>query len=178
MTHSQLIIDDLSNIPKWFHRVLSVDPTIFYDRLCEKKGFSYFKRQNHVKSEWLFPKRNDGLCACGCGEVLTGRKRRWATDECRKYSNQVHAIISGDSQFIRRLLSCLYEEKCCVCGKYDTDFPTDYSKDTGWKWTDYCTKIHLEHTIPVHKGGGACWLGNYTFMCVDCHKEKTKRDRL
>lgn len=175
MIHSQLIIDDLSSIPKYHHRILELDPKIFYDRLEGKINF--FERHNHIKSEWLFPKRTDNICACGCEQKLTGKRRRWATEECSNFSNKVHAVLSGDSQYIRRVLRDIYEEKCCVCGRSDNDFPSDYSGATGWKYSDYCTRIHLEHTVPVHKGGGACWFGNFTFMCVECHKEKTKKDR-
>jgi len=36
--------------------------------------------------------------------------------------------------------------------------------------------IHKDHKIPVHKGGGGCWLDNYQLLCDDCHKDKTKKD--
>lgn len=29
-------------------------------------------------------------CQCGCGQTLTGRKRKWATEACRKRAKRKH----------------------------------------------------------------------------------------
>lgn len=34
-----------------------------------------------------------------------------------------------------------------------------------------------DHINPVHKGGGLCDLSGMQTVCIQCHKEKTKRDR-
>lgn len=43
---------------------------------------------------------------------------------------------------------------------------------------DMANKIHLDHIVPVHQGGGCGWLNNYQFLCIHCHKEKSKKERI
>lgn len=191
--NQQLIIDDLSSIPKAYHRVLQIDPTEYYLRAETLNWFSYYKRYNSVFSETLFLQPDKTLCACGCGKSLSGRRKRWATDECSRFSNHVIGIITGRSDLIRNIMAYLYGGyKCFKCAKTDDDFKSelyppskkDYNNiDEFFKayntWmNDQNSKIHLEHVVPVHKGGGACWLSNYQFLCVVCHKEKTKSERV
>ena len=92
---------------------------------------------------------------------------------------------------IRRVFYDVFgTERCLSCGRTDNDIPRksfnpereeDLSKRLKlWnkEIKEMANKIHVEHIIPVHKGGGGCWLGNYQLLCEDCHKEKTKLDRL
>src|SRR5690606_35013965 len=126
----------------------------------------------------IFPTVKTGICACGCGGVLSGRRRRWATDECQRFALMVHQIISGDTDIIRRLFREVFgEERCVTCGKSDNEIPRkeyhpereqDLAKRTKlWnkEIREMANKIHVEHIVPVHKGGGGCWLGNYQLMC-------------
>lgn len=193
---SQLPLEDITHIPEKYHRLFMFDPLKVYERIYnyipqyDKHVFSHYKRRNHVEMSVIFPTVEKGVCACGCGKVLEGRRRRWATDECTRFAVDVHQIISGDTDVIRRLFREVHgDERCVTCGKSDNEIPRkeyhpereqDLSKRTKlWnkEIKEMANKIHVEHIVPVHKGGGGCWLGNYQLMCESCHKEKTKVDR-
>lgn len=127
------------------------------------KGFRIdpFKRyQRAMGVVHLYPIRNDGLCACGCGQKLTGRKRRWATPECQKKAVGHFLVVKGDTREIRKQL---FEaqggvcQNCGVdCGHLGVNGPWD-----------------ADHIKPVHKGGGACGIENFQTLCKTCHKSKT-----
>lgn len=194
--NEQLIIDTPELIPKKYRRLITLDPTIYYQRAETLPFFSYYRRTNTVSSEIIFPQPDKAICACGCGQKLSGRRRRWATDECADFSTQLLLVLSGDSVFIRLVLSMLMEERCFICGINDNEYPRidyptpgpikDHTNKEEWKIRDKAwnkinreaaNKIHLDHIIPVHQGGGCAWLNNYQFLCEKCHKEKTKKER-
>ncbi len=135
-------------------RVLFCDPSIFYAR----QNIIPNKRFNHVSIYNIFPKEQ-GVCNCGCGKKLEGRRTRWATNDCMSYAQWVFFILRGDPEPIKTLLKKYHGYNCVSCGK-----------------EGFMEGLDLEHTIPVHKGGGGSWLNNYTLMCRECHKKKTKLD--
>lgn len=158
-------IPELSEVDK---RVLFFNPSICYEAYTK---LNIYERINPRRIELAFPARNDGVCACGCGVKLTGRKRRWATKDCIKFSIHVVDIIAGISSMVRYYID-LYNggEFCFNCG-----CEAEYKERKDFT---FYTLMHVEHIVPVHKGGGACWLNNYQFLCSDCHKEKTNQDRI
>lgn len=164
-----LVIDDFTGINQRFQRILQLDPSFIYEVLDDQ--LDPFVRKNHINIERAFPEKKDGHCDCGCGQKLEGRKRRWATDECSRFIFQIHSILTGRSEFIRYILNAVYDYRCGKCGRSEDDFPRKEAKNGLW-----CSPIHLEHTLAVQHGGGGCWLSNYTFMCVDCHKIKTRSE--
>lgn len=197
MINTQIPLEDITHIPERYHRLFMFDPKEVYDRIYdhtpdfERLTFSHFKRRNHVEMSVIFPSKEDGTCACGCGNKLTGRRRRWFSDECSWFAFTVHQIIAGDTSVIRGVFYDVFgTEKCLNCGRTDNDIPRksfnpEYEEDLSKRlklWNkeikEMANKIHVEHITPVHKGGGGCWLGNYQLLCEDCHKEKTKLDRL
>ena len=103
--------------------------------------------------EHLFPKKN-GVCACGCGKALTGRKTKWAAPECSDRSYIKFAILKGDNGIIRKQIFLRDKGFCRECGVYDENWEVD-------------------HIIPVFLGGGACDLSNFQTLCPDCHRIKT-----
>jgi 5-methylcytosine-specific restriction endonuclease McrA len=105
----------------------------------------------------LFPKRNDGLCACGCNNPVPKGKRRWYSLECNQKALTLFMIVKGDTKFIRQELLKRDFGACRMCGLISDDWQAD-------------------HIIPVHKGGGACGLDNFQTLCKSCHAEKTKED--
>lgn len=135
-------------------RVLFCDPSIFYER----QHINPRQRFNNVSLTIIFPKEQ-GICSCGCGKKLEGRRTRWATDDCSNYAGWVFSVLRGDPEPIKTLLKIYNGYNCVSCNK-----------------EGIYEGLDLEHTIPVCKGGGGCWLNNYTLMCKKCHKEKTKND--
>lgn len=113
----------------------------------------FSRYQNGLAVVHLYPLRYDGLCACGCGKKLTGRRKRWATNLCSKSCLDKLLVIKGDTQHIRCLLYGRDHGVCAACGD--------------------CEKWHADHILPVEYGGGACTLDNFQTLCTDCHKIKT-----
>ena len=190
-------IEDVTDIPEVYQRILLYNPFEVYERIYNQASpqftrheFSHYKRRNTLNMAVLFPKPKSKICSCGCGKKLTGRRTRWATDDCQLFAFTVHQVISGDPSTIRELFNIATgAERCVTCGVTDNDIPRkeyrpEYETDPDKReklWNkeikELANKIHVEHIVPVHRGGGGCWLGNYQLMCEDCHKRKTKLDR-
>lgn len=163
-------IDDFTNIRPYFHRILQLDPSFIYEALDDQ--LDPFVRNNSITIDRAYPEKKDGFCDCGCGKKLEGRKRRWASDECSKFIFQIFCILTGRSDNIRRILNAVYDYRCGKCGRNDDEVGyIEYQNGL------ICSPIHLEHTLAVQHGGGGCWLSNYTFMCIECHKIKSKSER-
>lgn len=134
-------------------RVAFFDPTEIYAR----QPVDPFRRVQATLSFALMFPNKDGLCACGCGRNLTGRQRRWATEDCSSFAYNVWAIIDGRRDTIAFYVSKLNGGYECKCGQGEGD-----SK--------------LDHIIPVKHGGGGCWLNNFQWLCHKCHVKKTNED--
>lgn len=168
MTPSRTKIDvDLNNVDKHFHKILSFDPTPIFERISHK--IKPFNRFQSIGMSELFPSNEEGKCACGCGVLLSGRRKRWASDECSKLASHVFTVTRGDSAFITRCLQEAYGMGCSVCGKTSMEINRPNVND--WR-----SPIELEHTIPIKLGGGGPWLSGYTLQCFICHREKTNKD--
>jgi 5-methylcytosine-specific restriction endonuclease McrA len=94
-----------------------------------------------------------GICACGCGNQLKNRQKKWSSEKCRTQAYYDFAITKGDNKVIRQLIFERDHGYCQGCGVLDEDWQAD-------------------HILPVHKGGGACNLENLQTLCLDCHKAK------
>jgi len=119
---------------------------------------NYQRYQNNYSITDMFPAVS-GKCGY-CEAELTGRKRRWCSEECNSTALNLWWVVKGNTQIVRFLL---YDENdkiyCRGCG-------LDLYLET---W-------HADHIIPVHKGGGGCTIDNFQPLYVHCHKEKTKLD--
>lgn len=135
------------------HLEESIKPLLNDNAMIDK----FQRYQSNLKIEHLFPNRDNGTCACGCGELLTGRKKRWHSKECRTSSVRFFFIIKGDSQVIRNTLYRIDEGFCRSCGQLSDEW-------------------HADHIIPVFKGGGASSILNFQTLCPECHQEKTTYD--
>lgn len=147
---------------KWFiivNRLNGYDPAPLYERLeIDPK-----KRRQSYRFDEVWPTEQAGVCACGCGEVLSGRRTRWATDLCSGFAATVYCVvINGDTAgTINNILTTIKsqttgERLCCIkCGSHDS--------------------IQIDHIIGVAHGGGGCWLNNFEPLCHDCHVDKTNR---
>lgn len=181
MITSQLEIEDLTEIPEEFHSVIMVEPSPIYQILYnhkfrfERQTFSHYKRINTVEMSTIFPNEK-GICACGCGEHLKGRSTRWFDKSHTDLALMIQCIIAGRSESIRPIISSIYGAECSVCGiSSDDAYDKYYNRDSFSLVSNF---LELDHIIPVHQGGGGCWLGNYQLLCVGCHKEKSKRERI
>ncbi|HDZ04860.1 hypothetical protein LCGC14_0371020 [marine sediment metagenome] len=117
----------------------------------------YKRYQKDFKLHEMYPNPPDGTCSCGCGVKLTGRRKRWATDDCVKPLLTDYWIIKGDVQTIRNELSKIDRYKCRNCGIQT-------------KWDEW----HADHIVEVVNGGGGRGIENYQTLCIPCHKIKTK----
>lgn len=138
-------------------RVLFFDPTPIYNKLEAAAMGDPFKRTNHINPYTIFPQDIKHFCACGCGQLLTGRKTRWASEECSSFAYNVQRIISGHPSIYIPYVLKYYGHLCTACGDMDQ-------------------KLEIDHIIPVWAGGGLCWLSNLRPLCISCHKQKTKAD--
>lgn len=163
------------NTPDLWVRIYTLDPCQIYDRLGAR--INPYKRHHTARdfySNDIFPPQNNGVCDCGCNRPITGKRRRWATDDCGKLVWSITSILHGDSAFIRKLLAHYYFgsrsiEACMKCGLADIPAFVPASGNT----SGIRSGMELDHIIPVKSGGGGCWLSNYQLLCYDCHKAKT-----
>lgn len=135
-------------------RILFFDPEIIY----QTQPVNVYKRiQANLEFVKMFPAKLDQTCACGCGQLLIGRRTRWANNACAAFARTIWEIIDGRQATIKKFVT-MYNcgWKCVVCNS---------SK-----------QIKLDHVVPVKFGGGGCWLNNYQLLCHSCHIEKTKLD--
>lgn len=141
-----------------FMRVVFFDPTEVFERMAAAHHGDVFKRVNSLSMPILFPQVEPKVCACGCGGALTGRQRRWATEDCVKFALDVYWILVGKYDTVSRYMWGYYDYACACCG------------ETG-------IELQIDHIIPVWAGGGCCWLSNLQYLGTQCHKDKTKKDR-
>ena len=148
----------------WEKRIISFDPC----NIPSLYDVRPYQRHQPVSMYQLWPKV-DEICACGCGKLLTGRRKRWATDECEKFAVAIRFIVAGYFETIKKYLRLYHGWKCSFCNCEDK---IHYTCQNG-----ICVSfIKIDHIIPVKLGGGACWLSNYQLICHDCHVDKTNKD--
>lgn len=156
-------VSEIKNFEKLharYKKLVQFDPTEAYKRIDEADVINPKRRYNSVYIGLIFPKRNDGLCTCGCGLKLEGRRTVWATEDCSNFPGLVWSIITGHSSIIN-ICGRIFGTDCVVCGKSE--------QETG--------ETHeLDHKFPVKFGGAGGWLSNYEFKCKKCHREKTNKD--
>jgi hypothetical protein len=109
--------------------------------------------QKGLTMDEVFPKMN-GQCACGCGEILVGKRSKWASDHCRDNAFIEFSIIKGNTKIIRHEIFIRDKGFCHNCGQYDINWQVD-------------------HITPVKNGGSGCHIDKLQTLCLDCHKIKT-----
>jgi 5-methylcytosine-specific restriction endonuclease McrA len=152
-------------------RVLAFDPADVYERIeLYASPLKRIQTRRDITLQLIFPKQSNGLCDCGCGQGLRGKQRRWATEDCGLFAWYVYAIIAGRRTEIKQCLRAYYGRKCGQC----LTMPRRYQMANGRSRSG----MEFDHIVPVHRGGGACWLSNYRMLCTDCHRSKTAADRV
>lgn len=114
----------------------------------------YKRYQKGLCIEDLYPTRLDGYCSCGCMRKISGKRRKWFSDDCRLRSLERFYIVKGDTDVIRDVLLRQDGGGCRSCGEITNNWEAD-------------------HIIPVFYGGGGCDIDNFQTLCVSCHQEKT-----
>ena len=114
----------------------------------------YARYQKGLNMSHLFPSLKNE-CACGCGQELSSKRKKWSSNECRDSALVQFQIIKGDTDVIREALFSIEHGYCRMCGVYDESWEAD-------------------HILPVFRGGGACGLDNFQTLCPSCHKEKSR----
>ena len=137
--------------PNQNHLEKLIKPSLNVEAMLNK----FQRYQQGLKMHHLFPSI-EGECACGCGEPLKGKQKRWASQECNDRVYQYFAVLKGNTNMIRKLIYERDEGFCHSCGAHDENWEVD-------------------HIIEVREGGGACGLDNFQTLCPDCHNDKTKK---
>ena len=137
----------------WQTRVMFFSPEAIYERV-NIKPFS--RIQAHLSFKDMFPDKQNGKCSCGCEALLTGRRRRWASEDCTRFACAVWAIIDGQAGVLEYYVRRYNGKKCAICGSRQD--------------------LKVDHIVPVKHGGGGCWLSNFQLLCHTCHVEKTNKD--
>jgi len=164
----------LVNVSENTKRVILFDPAEIYSRIT----FDKFKRKQSFGIGTLFPNEK-GICACGCGEKLTGRQTRWKSEECQKVPLGVLYILNGELDYIGRLMQTYKPHRCVSCDCEDYLIETYTLNCYGNKVVNYSASgLQVDHIVAIQNGGSGGWLGNYQFLCHRCHSVKTKRDNL
>lgn len=150
------------------NRVISFDPADVYARMGHL--LNPHKRVQQITVEQMWP-NNPGVCGCGCGLTLTGRRTRWATDLCSKFPLEVYWIIRGDVGVLKKYTELYWGCRCAKCEMHEDDLYKILRSNQ-----DYSAPLYLDHIVPVKHGGGASWLSNYQLLCRECHQAKTNAD--
>ena len=160
------------NVSDEVKRVVLFNPTELY------KSISIDNRNRYQKISMDSWPVIEKYCNCGCGAKLTGRQKRWSNPDHVLIPLNIIEIIRGDSDVIRRMMLSYLDENCAICGKsgYLQEKITEVKLPNGRTYHKIWSQngIHVDHILPVDKGGGGCWLGNYQFLCqyVTCKKAK------
>lgn len=136
-----------------YHYIWAKDANI--NKSYTNTVINYLNRyQKDLKLENFYP-FIEGHCACGCGKELTGKQKKWSSEECSEAAYKIFAIYKGNTGMIRKALYLKDRGFCHNCGVLDD------------KW-------EADHIFPVFMGGGYCGLENFQTLCQECHKEKSK----
>lgn len=144
--------------------------------------------------QWL-PKREDGLCRCGCGKPAAkspkGRPTQWAAEACRDAKLVEFWIEKGNNREIRKAVFARDAGVCALCG-----LDTEAERKACLRWGNPAAADEVEakrrhymlagfpspvdtwwqadHTTPVVLGG-ANTLANLRTLCIRCHKAESRK---
>ncbi len=142
----------------------------------------------------MFPTRTDKVCACGCGGELTGRRTRWASNQCPRDAMRLFDIRQGRPDVVRKALMQRDAGLCAGCSTFCAlvrqirDVNPLSAEDSSGIWMScplrvphgkpYYVTVELvpweaHHLVPVSEGGGGCDLDGYVIMCRACHGKET-----
>jgi len=124
------------------------------DALNDLGKIDHFQRNQSLSIPWVWDRRQDKTCACGCGEPTRHKWSRLHGELCYRAINIIAYPGNSSAWF---LLFILQRRKCRNCGVVKTSRHN----------------FDLDHIIEVNEGGGGCFIDNLQLLCSDCHKLKT-----
>jgi len=129
-----------------------------------------------LRIEPVLPPQETGKCLCGCGRGLTGRRWRWATDECQHKATLAFRVIRGDSSAVRQGLRERNNGFCDGCGEQVEVLASRWPKRefVEVEVIEELKPWQGHHLIPVAEGGGGCDLSGYETLCKRCHDAETR----
>lgn len=130
-----------------------------------------------------------GLCCwCNVG-TITPPKRRYCSEECIESAMLFcHPQSPAAKMYVLvQLQDCM----CPGCGEYFDDQLRERVEDHARRWKlkpgeqvslgaiGYGTGHlwHVDHIIPIFRGGRGVCIENIQVLCVPCHTKKTARER-
>lgn len=128
----------------------------------------------------MFPKRDDGLCRCGCGLEA---KFEWYSAKHKKEAYSHYRLLK-DPRYVRKKVWERDEGICQQCGLDLREFQAKYKSgeiDDAWiKKNKYNGKGKsfwmADHLQGVAHGGGLASLEDYQLLCNRCHRLKTNEE--
>lgn len=117
-----------------------------------------------LRYEDIVPYRTDGLCRCGCGQLIQSPRRCWATDACGKRHLRDFQVKKGYTAAVRGALRERDRGRCARC-RLTVVERKQLGRAEEWEG---------HHVVPVAEGGGGCGLEGYETLCVDCHRAETQ----
>lgn len=124
---------------------------------------------NELKFNDMFPLRDDGLCRCGCGRELTGRKTSWYSRRCSNKAFKEYSIRKGWSSAIRAAVFRRDHGVCAICKK---DCSEDGSNKNG-RCRGGGTQWQADHIVAI-ADGGKNEIDNIQTLCLEHHHKKTQ----
>lgn len=120
----------------------------------------------------LFPYRIDGLCRCGCGAKLTGRKTSWFSKKCSDKAYEEYSFKKGWSSALRAAVYKRDRGICATCGADCNAYTASGRKTKNGRNGTF--EIH--HVVAVIEGGKTD-LSNLVTLCREDHKIETAKLR-
>lgn len=111
--------------------------------------------------------RDDGCCV-SCNKKLTGRRRTFCSEDCRR--GYLFRVWKG-AHWQKRAVAHRDGAACRDCGEV---FESPIL-DGGKPYPDY-SSLQLDHIKALHRGGTE-HPDNCQLLCEKCHAAKTKRER-
>jgi 5-methylcytosine-specific restriction endonuclease McrA len=134
--------------------------------------------------------RKDNLCAWCNVTHIKDRRRKYCDEDCSQSADVFcypQGMTSKSFHLLRQDCACkgcgfIFEQEIKKkIETYKAHWPESFAKEgkislfylsfnRGFVW-------QADHIIPIHKGGVGLGLNNIQILCVDCHQDKTNRER-
>ena len=137
----------------------------------------YARYQPKLKTNHVFPHRDDGKCDCGCGRTLPTIRRRWASDECHWAAQRMMSVLHSYGPVITDILARRDGQRCdhCAAEPEELVWSEDWRERARQKRAQL--KLEADHIVEVVDGGGGRDLSNFQLLCHPCHVKKTTKSR-